>query len=361
MNLSLSFVALTSALHSVHGQDATSLRGRAVKKALATVVADSINAYEVENRRLQEQEQADTRIIGGSEAIEDRFSYAVYLIGSGLCGGSLIARDVVLTAAHCATFGDPSAILLGRHDVNDSDGEEILVREVVLHPEYSIDARKADNDFMLVFLEGTPTTDNIITVKLNSDPTVPSVGQDMTVMGWGDTDPRPDHPDTSVAEFQTASDVLMNVDVNAISNEECEKSEGVADFGEYDTYNGRITDSMLCARGAGKDSCQGDSGGPLVIKGDGGSTDVQVGVVSWGEGCALDPFPGVYARVSHAYEWIQTEVCNGSEYASEAGFDCSSISTDPPVFSPTNSPTGGDERNFFEKLIDYIVGLFDGN
>ncbi len=182
MKLSLAFLAyLYSALPSVHGQEATSLRGRAVKEAVALVVTDGVNANEVENRRLQGQNQADTRIIGGSEAVEDRFSYAAYLGG---CGGSLIARDVVLTAAHCA--GGVSHAVLRRHTVKDSDGEVIPVREELPYPEYNYDL--TENDFMLVFLEGTPSTDNIISVKLNSDPSVPSLGRDMTVMGWGVTD-----------------------------------------------------------------------------------------------------------------------------------------------------------------------------
>ncbi len=80
------------------------------------------------------------------------------------------------------------------------------------------------------------------------------------------------------------------------------------------------------------------SGGPLVIKDDNGGSDLQVGVVSWGIICAADQFPNVHARVSQAYDWIQSEVCKGDEYASEAGFDCSSISTTPPILSPTNPP-----------------------
>ena len=165
--------------------------------------------------------------------------------------------------------------MLGRHNLNDSDGEVIPVREVLPHPEYN--TATTDHDFMLIFLEGTPTAENVITVKLSSDPKVPSLGQDMTVMGcWGTTD------------TATESDILMNVDVGYIPNEECEAAEGGGE-----TYNGKITGSMMCAMANGKDSCQGGSGGPLVIKGDGGSADVQVGVLSWGVGCALDPFPGV--------------------------------------------------------------------
>jgi hypothetical protein len=95
---------------------------------------------------------------------------------------------------------------------------------------------------------------------------------------------------------------------------------------------------MMCARANGKDSCQSDSGGPLIIKGDDANSDLQVGVVSWGLGCASDSFPGVYARVSRGYEWIQREVCNKSKYASEAGFDCGPFPTNPPISSPTNPP-----------------------
>ncbi len=63
--------------------------------------------------------------------------------------------------------------------------------------------------------------------------------------------------------------------------------------------------------------CQGDSGGPL-IKG-----SKQLGIVSWGIGCASDDFPGVYTRVSSVYGWIENELCKENrQYAVEAGYKC---------------------------------------
>eukprot|EP01083_Nonionella_stella_P208123 755526_1 len=128
-------------------------------------------------------------------------------------------------------------------------------------------------------------------------------------MGWGDTDK---------GSATKLSNVLMKVRVNCISNSQCDRSSD-----GRDNYNGQITKNMLCAEHRqAKDSCQGDSGGPLV-KELGGKAHEQVGVVSWGIGCASDHFPGVYARVSEAYSWIEREVCKvNRQYAKEAGFDC---------------------------------------
>ena len=76
-------------------------------------------------------------------------------------------------------------------------------------------------------------------------------------------------------------------------------------------YGGSITDSMICAGYpgvGGKDACQGDSGGPFVCN-DGGKA-VIAGVVSWGNGCALADYPGVYARTTYFLDWIKSQMVN---------------------------------------------------
>lgn len=78
------------------------------------------------------------------------------------------------------------------------------------------------------------------------------------------------------------------------------KKVGMADFAQ------QVTDTMFCATGTSAhgitDSCQGDSGGPLVCEENGHF--VVRGVTSWGEGCGMEGFPGVYAQVTSALDWI---------------------------------------------------------
>ena len=228
-------------------------------------------------------------------------------------------------------------MVISQHDmIENYDGEALYVKHDLPHPNYIEET--TDADFMLVFLNGA--FENADVVRLNCDSSVPAVGQEVTVMGWGDFEVDP--------AVSSMSDVLMNVNVNVISNEECEASKGDLG-GEFMTYENQITDNMLCAGAPQRDSCQGDSGGPLVIKGDVASSDLQVGVVSWGLGCADADFPGIYARISQVYGWIEDSVCTYSSYAPESGFDCGYSQVDDYVSgsdddgSPVVGSTGEDD------------------
>ncbi|KAL7444465.1 hypothetical protein ACHAXH_008913 [Discostella pseudostelligera] len=240
----------------------------------------------------------EKRIIGGQGADDGRYPYAVSLKDDRqhLCGGSLIAKDTVLTAAHCLG-GYITRIVVG--DDGLDVGEEIAVKFEMAHPDYYFDLDK--NDIGLIFLQ-KPVTIDLPLLRPNDDSSLPVPGSTVYVMGWGDTDP--------TKSIQNMPDELMIVELEVISNADCEKAESGTD-----SYDGYISDDMLCTEYEGQDACQGDSGGPLIIPGYDPESDVQVGVVSWGIGCAF--LPGVFSRVSTNYGWIQQTVCGSS--------------TDPPV------------------------------
>lgn len=206
------------------------------------------------------------RIINGVDAPPTRYPYTVSFqdVESDrfhFCGGSLIAPDIVLCAAHCAPSKslDNYQLVVNPYKLNNGNAERMQLKSFVPHPDYN--SRTIDNDYMILKL--TDQSINPI-VKLNTDEDKPRDNTSMQVMGWGTT------------ENGGGSNTLQEVDVITMTNAECKGK-----------YSG-ITDSMLCALEALKGSCQGDSGGPLIIPGDGHEEDVQVGIVSWGIGCA-DP------------------------------------------------------------------------
>jgi len=282
----------------------------------------------------------NTKIIGGEEAKEDRYSYVVSLSDPDFghfCGASLIAPDVVLSAAHCQ--GGSYQAIVGRHGQNDTDGETLDIRKEIPHPDY--DDLTTNNDFMLLFLKSNVTV-SVKMVQINPNESVPVAGDAVTVVGWGDTDPSDE--ETVVPTY------LQEVEVNIVTNEVCNASDGP--YGTYEASGG-ITENMMCAKDNGEDSCQGDSGGPLVITGadSNGADDIQVGIVSWGFGCAMKEYPGVYSRVSSAYEWIRVTVCQYS--TSDHGFNCDNVPE--PVYEAGESDIlDGDWELVFDE------GFYDG-
>jgi len=283
------------------------------------------------------------RVIGGSEAQEDRYSFAVSLQDrmGHFCGGTLISPDTVLSAAHCGD--DDYNVVVGRHDHGDRDGEVMSVKKVLKHPGYESDT--TNNDYMLIFLDKPVSVNNIKFASVTDN--LVRANEAVTVVGWGDMDIDLDE--------EELPDELREVEVYTISNNECDDSEGVID-GERDSYNGQITSSMLCAEHPKrKDACQGDSGGPLVKRSGSGSGEEfeLVGVVSWGVGCAHDDFPGVYARVSAEYPWIKEEVCKRSSQP-PASFRCGGgSSANQAANAPQNNLFGGDD---LESRQDDTVG-----
>lgn len=208
----------------------------------------------------------EERIISGNNAPVDRYPYTVSLQDGDFhfCGGSLIAPDIVLSAAHCGPVYDYTNIVVNPHIISTpiAKAEVFSVSDSAIHPFYESLAW-LDHDFMIIKLNGM--SNNPI-LRINNDKAAPFNDQSLQVMGWG------------VTEFGGVSDTLQEVDVVAITNEVCQAASL--------DYELNITPDSLCAAEVNQGACQGDSGGPLVIPGNNAGEDVQVGIVSWGIGCA---------------------------------------------------------------------------
>ena len=180
------------------------------------------------------------------QADEIRHLYSVSLDdGRHFCGGTLIARNVVLTAAHC--MGDKFQVRVGSHDIDE--GALYDVKSTERHPKYNTGTD--DFDLALVFLKDD-VSDDIPTVRINMDSSFPAVGSMATTVGWGDMDPS--------STKTVLPDELMAVDLEVMSNDECAELE--QDNDSYEEYGYPILSSMVCTYTKGKDACQGDSGGP---------------------------------------------------------------------------------------------------
>ncbi|WP_028849993.1 S1 family peptidase [Thermocrispum municipale] len=221
-------------------------------------------------------------IVGGHDATEE-YSFVVSLQQQGqhFCGGSLIASDWVLTAAHCVDGASPSQVQLRIGSLDrTSGGEEAQAAEITVHPDYN-----GTNDIALIKLE-SPVEATPIQLGSSAD-----VGTESRILGWGQTTPQPGG--------DSGPDTLQELDVAVVDPSGCAG-------GQIDA------DTELCTDNPGGDSgaCYGDSGGPQIAK-EGGNW-VLIGATSRSGGsstCAIEP--SIYtSTVAHA-DWVN-EVTGGA-------------------------------------------------
>ncbi|PTL75963.1 serine protease [Vitiosangium sp. GDMCC 1.1324] len=222
-------------------------------------------------------------IVGGYTSPAGEAPYQVSLrTTSHMCGGVIYNSRTVITAAHCVSGKQPSSLSVRYSSLqHGSGGTLVSVSSIVVHNSYN--SSTIDNDIAVVRLSAPMTlgSTQAKAVNLPTQGSDPAVGVLALASGWGVT--------SSGSSSIPAN--LMSVKVPIVARATARASYGAS----------AITDNMIAAglTEGGKDTCQGDSGGPLVING------VLVGISSWGRGCALPNYPGIYTRVGNYVDWIK--------------------------------------------------------
>jgi len=281
---------------------------------------------------------SSNRIVGGKEVNpKGKLPYQVFfqgcagMRGCSICGGTIVNKRFVLTAAHCYnSMFTTMQVIVGEHNVCDGNpqgspnegGKLIKVKKMTLHPDYN--SRTIDNDIAVLELaEDLTFTKKIKPACLPSSETKDYSGSASTVSGWGGTigygpnDQQPQQPRQCTLK-ETIVKLLKG------SDPMCSKY--------LKTSSSKI---KLCAFAKDTDACQGDSGGPLTVPENGKYT--LVGVVSYGSGCASSSTPGVYVRVQGFLPWIKNLISSGECSASSSGSSGGATTSKPTTAKPTSA------------------------
>jgi secreted trypsin-like serine protease len=303
------------------------------------------------------------RIVGGTDIDISLAPYQVALIDATaandrdgqFCGGSILSKRIIVTAAHCfdaVPEVDSLRILAGSPTLSDEDQlADLEVSAVTLHPDWDAEAYEANaptfnyaHDIAIIEL-AVPLTFQAGTIEAISLPSS-DIGADIEafISGWGYTgyknnqnDPVDSNEDELIVPLPTE---LQGATVFTGTDAICSSSIGAKFESAFMLCAGDFSDAVDEEFYA-QDTCSGDSGGPLALTT--GETNILAGITSWGVGCAWQQ-PGVYTKVSNYVAWIKTFA--GITYSAttfeEAAANNGSITTSATITLSGDTFTGAD-------------------
>ena len=207
------------------------------------------------------------------------------------CGGAYIGKNVVLTAAHCVNKVSKNKIqIMFKKKYSNSNGIRFNVKKIIIHPNYN--SKTADNDIALIFLKGRPWRKRIKPLRLPSyklQRYIYRYAKPGFIMGFGSQSENQGNSKT----LRYARVKIMKLNQTKINKKLITKNMII--MGDYQDIKNPY-DNI--------DTCFGDSGTSVFGRYGKGRKAVSLGITSWGIGCGLDGYPGVYTKTGNYIRWI---------------------------------------------------------
>ncbi|NXN18424.1 OVCH2 protein, partial [Indicator maculatus] len=246
-----------------------------------------------------------SRIIGGEEAVPYSWPWqvSVQISDEHICGGAVLAKEWVVTAAHCFNSKEPYRdlwmVVTGLHDLTEQEyRQRRSIKQYIIHP--SFNKTSMDSDIALLQLaEPLEFNHYVRPVCLPAEEEAVQPSRVCVVTGWGADE-----------EDREKGKKLHQLEVPILVPDTCQSY--------YINLPSKVTQRMICAGFPledGKDSCTGDSGGPLVCASEDNLGFYTLhGITSWGLGCGKKSYPGVYTNISAFVDWIKQSVNSSGMY-----------------------------------------------
>jgi len=264
--------------------------------AIATLLAlgAAVPVFAAEEPTGEDGGTVQPQVVGGEPVPEGDYKFVAAIRDTTrgntayqqqFCGGTLIDRNSVLTAAHCleSVTAPQLRVTVGITSLKEpGEGQSRSVKLITRHPQYTTSVVSFRYDAAVLTL--SRPVKNIAPARIPATDAngLETPDRQATVAGWGSTVKQPSNNDPRYpARMQEAQ-------VPIVSDATARRAYGA------DDYEPRL---MLAAGRENKDTCQGDSGGPIFVEKSNGRVS-QIGITSFGNGCGAKNFPGVYTEAN---------------------------------------------------------------